>query len=61
MTKEDNEDRKNSTKYCFCGNYYVDKVRHYCNITKKYAGSAHKDCNNNLKLNKKKLLSYLAT
>ena len=53
MTKEGNEDCKSSTKCCFCGNYYVDKVRDHCNITKKYAGSAHKDCNNNLKLNKK--------
>ena len=37
MTKEDNEDFKNSTKYWICGNDFVDndvKVRDHCHITK---------------------------
>ena len=37
-------------------NDYVDndvKVRDHCDITGKYTGSAHKDCNANLKLNRK--------
>ena len=56
MTKEDNEDFKNSTKSCICGNDYVDidvKVRDNCYITRKYRGSAHGDCNINVKLNHK--------
>ena len=56
MTKEDNEDFKNSTKYCICDNHYVEndvKVRDHCYITEKYRGSTHRDCNINLKLNKK--------
>ena len=56
MTKEDNEDFKNSTKCWICDNDYVDndvKVRDHCHITGKYRGSAHRDCNINLKLNHK--------
>ena len=54
MTKEDNEDFKNTTKCWICDNDYVDndvKVRDYCHITGTYGGSAHRDCNINLKLN----------
>ena len=54
MTKVDNEDFKNFTKYWNCGNDYIDtdaKVRDHCIITGKYRGSAHRDCNINLKLN----------
>ena len=39
-----------------CDNDYVDydvKVRDDCHITGKYRGSAHRDCNINLKLNHK--------
>ena len=53
---EDNEDFKNSTKWCISDNDYVDndvKVRDNCHITGKYRGSAHKDCNISLKLNHK--------
>ena len=53
MTKEDNENFKNSTKCCICDSDYVDndvKIRDYCHIT---GGSAHRDCNINLKLNHK--------
>ena len=56
MTKEDNEDFKNSTKCCICDNDYIDndvKVRDHCPITEKYRGSAYRDCNINLKLNHK--------
>ena len=37
MTKEDNEDFKNSTKCWVCNNDYIDdvKVRYHCNITGK--------------------------
>ena len=43
MTKEENEDFKNSTKCWICGNYYVDndvKVRDHYHISGKYRGSA---------------------
>ena len=56
MTKEDNEDFKNSTKFWICNNDYIDtdvKVRDYCHITGKHRGFAHRDCNINLKLNHK--------
>ena len=39
-----------------CENDYVDndiEVRDHCHITEKYRGSAHRDCNINLKLNQK--------
>ena len=53
MTKEENEDLKNSTKCCIYDNDYIDtdvKVRDHCHITGKYKDSAHRDCNFNLKL-----------
>ena len=56
MTKEDNEDFKNSTKCWICDNDYIDnsiKVKHHCHITGKYRGSGQRDCNINLKLNHK--------
>ena len=56
MTKEDNEDFKNSTKSWICDNDYINtdvKVRDHCNITGKYRGSAHRDCNITFKLNQK--------
>ena len=56
MTKEGNEDFKNSTKYLMCDNDYFNndvKVRGHCHITGKYRGSAHRNCNINLKLNQK--------
>ena len=39
-----------------CDNDYIDtdvKVRGHCHITGKYRGSAHRDCNINVKLNYK--------
>ena len=56
ITKEDNEDFKNCTKCWICDNDYIDndvKVRDHCHITGKYGGSAHRDCNINLKQNHK--------
>ena len=56
MTKEDNEDFKNSTKCWICDNDYIDndvKVRNHCDITGKFRDSAHRACNINLKLNHK--------
>ena len=52
MTKEDNEDFKNSTKCWICDNDYADndvKQRDHCHITGIYRGSAHRDCNVNQK------------
>ena len=56
MTKEDNEDFKDSTQYWICDNDYVDndvKVRDHCQITGKHRGFARRYCNINLKLNHK--------
>ena len=59
MTKEGNESlgrQKNSTKCWICHNYYVDnyvKIKDHCQITGKYRGSAHRDCNIDLILNPK--------
>ena len=55
-TKKDNEEFENSTKCWICNNDYIDgdfKVRDYCDITGKYRGSAHWDCNINVKWNHK--------
>ena len=53
MTEEDYENFVNSSKCWICDNDYVNnndlKVRDYCHITGKYRGSAHRDCNINLK------------
>ena len=55
MTKKDNEDFENSTKCSiYENNCIVDiKARDYCHITGKYRGSAHRDCNINVKLSHK--------
>ena len=56
MTKEDNEDFKNSTKCWICGNDCIDsdvKIRDHCHVIGKYSGSAHRDCNINIRLNHK--------
>ena len=54
MTKEDKKNFKNSTKYWIYGNEYIDndvKLIDHCHIIEKYRGSAHKDCNINIKSN----------
>ena len=61
MTKKDNEDFKNSTRCLICHNDYIDgdvKIGDHCHITGKYRGSAHRDCNMNVKLNHKVLVVF---
>ena len=65
MTKEDNEDFKNSTKCWVCDYDYINnnvKARNHCHITEKYKESAHRDYNiikyYNLKLNHKILIIF---
>ena len=56
MTKKNNQDFENSTKYQICYNDCVDnevKVRGHCHIIGKDRGSAHRDRNINVKLNHK--------
>ena len=56
MTKEDNEDFKNSSRCWIYNNDYINtdvKIRDHCHVTGKYKGCAHGDCNINLKLNYK--------
>ena len=56
MTKQDNENFKNSTKCGICDNDYIGndvKVRDHCHNTGKYRGCAHRHCNINLRLNHK--------
>ena len=46
----------NSSNCWICDNDYVDNdvnVRDHCHINEKYRGSAHRDCNINLRLNLK--------
>ena len=56
ITKKGNKDIKNSTKCSICDNDYIDNdvnVMDHCHIIIKYRGSVHKDCNINVKLNRK--------
>ena len=56
MTSEDNEDFKNSTKCWICNKDFIDKdvkILDHCRITGQYRGSAHRDCNINVKLSHK--------
>ena len=56
MNKKDNEEFENSNKCWISDNDYTDgdvNVRDHCRITGKYRGSAHRDCNINVKLNHK--------
>ena len=61
MTKKDNENLENPTKCWTCDNNNIDsdvKVRDHCYISRKYRGSAHRDCNFNVKLNHKILVVF---
>ena len=54
ISKKDNDDFENSTKYWICDRVCVEggiKVRDHCHIAGRYRGSAHSDCNINVKLN----------
>ena len=56
MTKEENENFKNSTKSWICDNDYIYndvELIHRCHITRKHRGYAHRDYNINLQLNHK--------
>ena len=56
MTKINNEDFKNSTKYWICDNIYVEgdvKVKNQFHITENYRCSAHRDFNINVRLSHK--------
>ena len=56
LTKEGNKEIKNSTKCWICDTDCADddvKVRDRCHITRKYKSSAHRNCNINVKLNRK--------
>ena len=62
MTEKDNKDFENSTKYWINENAYFYgnvKVRDHCHITEKYRGSAHRDCDINVKLNHKLTIHIL--
>ena len=48
MTKDDDDDFENSTKYWICDNVYIEgdvKARDRCHITGKHRDSAHRDSN----------------
>ena len=52
MTKEKNENFRNSIKCRTCDNDYIDddvKVIDHLHMTGKYRGSAHRNCINNVK------------
>ena len=56
MTKADNEDFENYTKFLMCHNSYVDddfKVTDHCHNRGKYTCFAYRDCNDNVELNHK--------
>ena len=61
MTKEDNEDFKNSTKCWICDNNYVDndvKVKDHCHITEKYRDSPYRDCKNSCRISQPKKIWF---
>ena len=56
LTKDDKQNFKNAEKCYICNKKYSVKdirVRDHCNITGKYRGSAHQDCNINYRLTEK--------
>ena len=62
MTKENELDFKNSTTCYICEKEYSDEdlernypVRDHCHITGKYRGSAHNNCNLQMRIDAKKI------
>ena len=58
MTKENEEEFQKAEECHICNKKYSDKdirVRDHCHITGKYRGSAHQECNLQLKLNPEKV------
>ena len=54
MTIEDENNYQNSNNCWICNEKLdKDKVRDHCQITCKYRGAAHSQCNLKLKINKK--------
>ena len=54
ITEKENGNFENFTKCCICDSYYIDvdvKLGGHCHVTGKYRGSAHRDCNINVKIN----------
>ena len=54
MTKKNEQEFQKADECYICNNKYTDKdtrVRDHCHITGKYRGSAHKECNIQLRLN----------
>ena len=58
MTKEDEAKFQKANECYICNNKYTDKdirVRDHCHITGKYRGSAHQECNLQLRVNPEKI------
>ena len=58
MTKEDEIEFKKADECHICNNKYTDediRVRDHCHITGKYRGSAHQECNLQLRVNPEKI------
>ena len=58
MTKDDDIEFKKADECYICSKKYTDKdikVRDHCHITGKYRGSAHQECNLQLRLNPEEL------
>ena len=58
MTKEDEDKFKIADECHICNNKYTDediRVRDHCHITGKYRGSAHQECNLQLRVNPEKI------
>ena len=58
MTEENEKDFQKATKCYICDQQYTDKdirVKDYCQITGKFRGSAHQDCNSKLKIKHAKI------
>ena len=56
LVRTEKDNFENSTKCSICDHVFVEcdvKVRDHCHINKKYIGSAHEDCNINVKSNHK--------
>ena len=60
MTTQDEEIYNNSQICWICREELItDKVRHHCNITDKFRGAKHKQCNLKLKIPKSYLLFFI--
>ena len=59
MTKEDEDDFKNSTNCWFCELPLDKKVRDHCHLTGKYRGSAHEKCNINVRQKNSSFIPFL--